>query len=43
MSFNVVFQEKSKQNVIIQGKPKMSASELIHIYYKKYVHLKKKK
>ena len=43
MSFNVVFQEKSKQNVIIQGKPKMSASELIHIYYKKVCASKKEK
>ena len=43
MSFNVVFQEKSKANVIIQGKPKMSVSELVHIYYKKVCASKKEK
>ena len=43
MSINIVFQEKGKQNVIIQGKPKMSVSELIHVYYKKICASKKDK
>ena len=43
MSINIVFQEKGKQNVIIQGKPKMAVSELIHVYYKKVCASKKDK
>ena len=43
MSFNVVFQEKTKANVMIQGKKGMSASELIHVYYKKVCASKKEK
>ncbi len=43
MSINIVFQEKGKQNVIIQGKPKMAVSELIHVYYKKICASKKDK
>ena len=43
MSINIVFQEKTKANVIIQGKPKMTVSELIHIYYKKVCASKKEK
>ena len=43
MSINIVFQEKGKQNVIIQGKQKMAVSELIHIYYKKICASKKEK
>jgi outer membrane biosynthesis protein TonB len=43
MSINIVFQEKGKQNIIIQGKPKMAVSELIHVYYKKICASKKDK
>ena len=43
MSINIVFQETTKPNVIIQAKPKMSVSELIHIYYKKVCASKKEK
>ena len=43
MSINIVFQEKGKQNVIIQGKPKMAVSEIIHVYYKKVCASKKDK
>ena len=43
MSINIVFQEKTKANVIIQGKPKMTVSELIYIYYKKVCASKKEK
>ena len=43
MSINIVFQEKGKQNIIIQGKPKMAISELIHVYYKKICASKKDK
>ena len=43
MSINIFFQEKGKQNVIIQGKPKMAVSELIHVYYKKVCASKKDK
>ena len=43
MSINIVFQEKGKQNIIIQGKPKMTVSELIHVYYKKICASKKDK
>ena len=43
MSINIVFQEKGKQNVIVQGKQKMPFSELIQIYYKKICASKKDK
>ena len=43
MSINIVFQETTKPNVIIQAKPKMSVSELIHVYYKKVCASKKEK
>ena len=43
MSFNIVFQEKSKANVIISGKPEIQISELIHTYYKKVCASKKEK
>ena len=43
MSINIVFKEKGKQNVIVQGKQKMPFSELIQIYYKKICASKKDK
>ena len=43
MSINIVFQEKGKQNVIVQGKQKMPFWELIQIYYKKICASKKDK
>ena len=43
MSYNIVFQQKSKANVIIPGTAKMAVSELIQKYYKKVCASKKEK
>ena len=42
-NIKIVFQEKGKNNEIILGKPKMSFSELIQLYYKKICASKKDK
>ena len=34
-TIKIVFQEKGKNNVIVNGKPKMPFSELVQLYYKK--------